>query len=523
MAAKMKYPVGIQDFAEVVERGFSYIDKTSYIRKLLDMGKYYFLSRPRRFGKSLFISTLEKYFEGKRALFMGLDIDTDDMDWTPRPVIKFSFNSIRVTEKNNIDKHLETILSRYEVDFGVNNIVGDYSDRFENILRTAYKKTGEKAVVLVDEYDAPIINTLEYEELNTYYRETLKSIFTILKNADEYIHFAFVTGVSRFSHTSLFSGANNLKDISLLPEFSAICGITEDELKGALQPGVQDFADSLEVSYQEMLAILKKNYDGYHFSEVSPDIYNPFSLLNALQSRRIDNYWFESGTPTSFLKALKRDNFYLPNLECIETTSGGLSGRESFLRNPVTLLYEAGYLTIKDYDDELKAYVLSLPNEEVAVSFSEALLPIYSEYETNECIDSLNNIRRAVIKGEPGKFMQHLQTFLAGNPYGLTELAKRETYFENNIYLVFRALGFMPRSEEQTCRSRMDIMLRTRRFIYIFELKTDGSVEEATDQIEEKGYALPYLDEGKTIIKIAANYSSKTNNIDSWKIQEESL
>lgn len=519
MAAPMKYPTGIQDFAEVINGGYVYVDKTPYIRKLLDMSKYYFLSRPRRFGKSLFISTLEKYFEGRRDLFKGLDIDSDYMDWTPRPVIKISLNTVDVSLENALYKTFDNILNHYEELYGIVTKTEAPAERFMNLIRTASIKSGQKVAVLIDEYDSPLLNTLEDETLNNSYRDTLRAFFSVLKNADEYIHFAIVSGVSRFSHTSLFSGANNLKDISLLPEFSAICGITEDELKSTLMPGVHDFAESMGVSDQEMLALLKKNYDGYHFSEVSPDIYNPFSLLNALQSKRIDNYWFESGTPASFLKALKRDNFYLPNLECIETTSSGLSGRESFLRNPVTLLYEAGYLTIKDYDDELRTYILSLPNEEVSTSFSEALLPIYSSLGNNDCIDSFNRIRRAVIKGEPEKFMQLLKTFLEGNPYGLTELAKREKYFENNIYLVFKALGFMPRAEEQTCSARMDLMLRTRRFIYIFELKTDGSVEEAMEQIEAKRYALPYAGEGKKIIKIAANYSSRTNNIEAWQIK----
>lgn len=519
MSTKMKYPTGIQDFAEVIEGGYTYVDKTKYIRILQDMGKYFFLSRPRRFGKSLFISTLEKYFEGRRDLFRGLDIDTDDVDWTPRPVIKISLNTVDVNLENAIYKTLDSILNHYEEQYGIIPRVEAPAERFMNLIRSACTQTGKKVAVFIDEYDVPLLNTLGDETLNKSYRDTLRPFFSVLKNADEYIYFAFVTGVSRFSHTSLFSGANNLKDISLLPEFSAICGITEGELKETLMPGVHEFAESIGVTDDEMLSRLKKNYDGYHFSEESPDIYNPFSLLNALQSRKIDNYWFESGTSASFLRSLKRDNFYLPDLECIETTRSGLSGRESYLRDPVALLYEAGYLTIKDYDDELMTYTLSLPNEEVSVSFSEALLPIYSGLDRMECRDSFNSMRKAVVKGDPESFMEHLKTFLEGNPYGLTELGKREKYFENNIYLVFKALGFMPRVEEQTCSARMDLMLRTRRFIYIFELKTDGSVEDAMRQIEEKGYARPYADEGRTIIKIAANYSSGTNNIDGWLIQ----
>lgn len=521
MATKMKFPAGIQDFAEIRGKGYVYVDKTRYIRESLDFGKYLFLSRPRRFGKSLFISTLERFFEGRRDLFKGLDVDSDDTDWTPHPVIKFSLNTINPNLENSLDNYLESVFREYETKFSISNCNDDLPRRFEIIIKKAYESAGHGVVILVDEYDSPLLNTLDNEKLNNSSRDTLRSIFAVLKNADAYIHFAFITGVSRFSHTSLFSGANNLFDISLLPKFSAICGITDDELRKTMMPGIQDFAENYGVSPLQMLSLLKENYDGYHFSETSPDIYNPYSLLKALQAQKIDNYWFQSGTPASFLKSLAQENFYLPNLDCVEITMSGLSSIESFMNDPITLLYETGYLTIKDYDDELQIYTLALPNKEVAVSFSEALIPYYSGLDKMESRDGFIQMRKAITKGDPDKFMLHLQTFLEGNPYGLTELAKREKYFENNIFLVFKALGFLPRSEEQTCSARMDIMLRTRRFIYIFELKTDVTPEAAMRQIEDKGYALPYADEGKTIFKIAANYSSKTNNISGWIIRED--
>lgn len=520
MENSQRFPVGIQTFKGIIEGGYVYADKTRFIRQLLRGSKYYFLSRPRRFGKSLFLSTLASYFEGKRDLFKGLDIDTDDMDWTPRPVFKLSFASIDTQNEDALNQLLDNTLSIYEEEYGREERIVAPSQRFYNLIRNACLKSGRKVAVLIDEYDAPLLNSLENESLNNKYRETLKSVFTVLKDADEFIHFAFVTGISRFSHTSLFSGANNLKDISLWDDYAAICGITEEELKLNFQNGIECFAEKKGISYEETLSVLKENYDGYHFSAVSPDIYNPFSLLNALDAKSIGNYWFESGTPGSFLKALKRDNFYLPNLDCIETMASSLSGRESYLKNPIALLYEAGYITIKEYDEETDSYILGLPNKEVATSFSEALMPIYSSLDLMDCRDSFVKMRKSVIKGEPEKFMKHLQTFLSGNPYGNTELAKRETYFKNNIFLVFKALGFMPRVEEETCSSRMDVMLRTRRFIYIFELKTDGDLEKAMRQIDEKGYALPYADEGRKIIKIAANYSSESNNIDSWLIEE---
>ncbi|MDE7350420.1 MAG: ATP-binding protein, partial [Muribaculaceae bacterium] len=407
---------------------------------------------------------------------------------------------------------------RYERKYGKDPDVKGLPQRFENLLENAYEKTGKKVAVLIDEYDAPLLNTLDRPELNERYRQTLKAVFSVLKSYDRYIEFAFVTGVSRFSHTSLFSGANNLTDISFDDEYAGICGITEEELKEHLSDSIKAFALKSKVTDEEAFLLLKESYDGYHFSQESPDIYNPFSLLSALKSKKLNDFWFKSGTPSYLIGILKRDDFFLPDLDCIETVESGLSVKESFLHNPVALLFETGYLTIKSYDEEKRLYTLGLPNMEVAESFSRALIPIYSGYTDVECDRLLVKMRSAVIDGDAERFMEVLQTFLEGNPYGNTEMAKRESYFKNNIYIIFRALGFQPRAEEQTCSARMDVMLRTRRFIYIFELKTDGNVGKAMDQIEDKGYAGPYRHSDKTVIKIAANYSTQRNNIDSWEI-----
>ena len=518
MAATLKYPIGIQTFSTIIEEGYIYIDKTQYIKMLKDTGKFYFLSRPRRFGKSLFVSTLESYFEARSELFKDLAIYEDVSVRTPCPVLKFSFNTLDAKSEHSLDAFLDIAFSRYEKKYGKDPDVGELPQRFENLLENAYEKTGQKVAVLIDEYDAPLINTLERSELNERYRQTLKAVFSVLKSYDRYIEFAFITGVSRFSHTSLFSGANNLKDISFEDKFSGICGITEEELKEHFKESISVFAQKAKVSDEEAFGILKESYDGYHFSQESPDIYNPFSLLSALDSRRINDFWFRSGTPSYLIGILKRGEFFLPDLDCTETMESELSVKESYLHNPVALLFETGYLTIKSYNEDKGLYILGLPNMEVAESFSKALIPIYSGYSDYECDRLLVKMRSAVVDGEAEKFMVLLQTFLEGNPYGNTEMSKRESYFKNNIYIIFRALGFLPRAEEQTCRARMDVMLRTRRFIYIFELKTDGSVGKAMDQIEEKGYALPYRHSDKTIIRISANYSTERNNIDSWEI-----
>ncbi|MDE5585420.1 MAG: ATP-binding protein [Muribaculaceae bacterium] len=518
MEKTLKYPIGIQTFSEIIEDGYVYIDKTRYIKKLKDSGKFYFLSRPRRFGKSLLLSTMQAYFEGKRGLFKGLYIYDEESDWTSYPVLMFSFNTLEASSMDSLSIFLNTAFSRYERIYGKDPDAVALPQRFENLLENAYEKTGRKVAVLIDEYDAPLLNTLDRPELNERYRQTLKAVFSVLKSYDRYIEFAFVTGVSRFSHTSLFSGANNLTDISLEDDYAGMCGITEDELKEYLPDAISEFANKQKTSEEEAFLMLKESYDGYHFSQESPDVYNPFSLLSALRSKRVDDFWFKSGTPSYLIGVMKRDNFFLPDLDCIETLSSGLSVKESYLSNPVALLFETGYLTIKSFDDEMNLYTLGLPNKEVAESFSKALLPIYSGYMDRECEDLLVKMRRSVVEGDADRFMELLQTFLEGNPYGNTEMAKRESYFKNNIYIVFRALGFLPRAEEQTCSARMDVMLRTRRFIYIFELKTDGNVSKAMDQIEDKGYADPYLHSDKTVIRIAANYSTQRNNIDSWEI-----
>ncbi|MDE5793908.1 MAG: ATP-binding protein [Muribaculaceae bacterium] len=518
MEKPLKYPIGIQTFSEIIEDGYVYIDKTRYIKKLMDSGKFYFLSRPRRFGKSLLLSTIEAYFEGKRDLFKGLYIYEEESDWTPYPVLMFSFNTLEASSMDSLNIFLNAVFSRYERIYGKDPDAVALPQRFENLLLNAYEQTGKKVVVLIDEYDAPLLDTLERPELNERYRQVLKPIFSVLKSFDRYIEFAFVTGVSRFSHTSLFSGANNLKDITLDDKFAGICGITEEELKEYLPDSIREFAKKQKVSEEEAFLMLKESYDGYHFSEDSPDIYNPYSLLNALDSRKINDFWFRSGTPSYLIGVMKRDDFFLPDLDCIEAMASGLSVKESYMNNPVALLFETGYLTIKSFDDEINLYTLGLPNKEVAESFSKALMPIYSGYRDMECEDLLVKMRRAVVEGKADMFMELLQTFLEGNPYGNTEMAKRESYFKNNIYIIFRALGFLPRAEEQTCSARMDVMLRTRRFIYIFELKTDGNVSNAMDQIEVKGYARPYAHSDKTVIRIAANYSTERNNIDGWEI-----
>lgn len=515
------YPVGIQSFERIRTEGFVYVDKTGYIRRLLKKPVHYFLSRPRRFGKSLFLSTLEAYFNGRRDLFKGLSLDSDEVDWTPRPVIKMSLGKVDSSSVDNLRQAIGNTFSEYESEYGKDPDISALPQRLENIIRRAYGRNSRKVAVLIDEYDAPLLSTIDNPELNSQFRIILKSIFSVVKDMGDYVHFEFVTGVSRFSHTSLFSGANNLRDITFNDEYAAICGITEDELRSALMPGIERYARRNGISEEEALLKFKNNYDGYHFTPLCPDIYNPYSLLNALEDSSLRDYWFESGTPEFLLRSIREDDFFLPDLECIEVPSKSLGAIESYVGNPVALMFETGYLTIKSYDTELDAFTLGLPNEEVAVAFSQALLPVYSGEKRLALDSDILKMRNAVIQGNPRLFMDLLQTFLSGNPYGNTELKLRETYFKNNLYLILKALGFKPYAELQTCRGRMDLMLETRRYIYIFEMKVDHSSQEALAQIEEKDYALQWRHSGKTVIKLGANYNPSTNNIELSELRKK--
>lgn len=507
------YPVGVQSFEAIRTQRMVYVDKTGYIRKLVSKTSFNFLSRPRRFGKSLFIDTLEYYFMGRRDLFKGLEIDTDDVDWVPRPVFRMSFSKLDPKSEDDLWQAINFILSSYEEEYGTRQGVTSLAQRFEFLIRAAYEQTGRQVAVLIDEYDNPLLSTLKNPELNASFRATLKSLFSVVKDLNKYVYFEFVTGISRFSHTSLFSGANNLTDITLIDEYSGICGITEEEFRNYLMPGVERYAEKENISVVDAFEVFKRNYDGYHFSDLSPDIYNPFSLLSALQFSKISDYWFGTGTPKYLLDTISEDDFFLPDLECTEVSVDSLGAIESYVGNPVALMFESGYLTIKSYDKDLDAYTLGFPNEEVAKAFSKALLPIYSGLKRTAVDSDILKMRSAIIKGVPRLFMDRLKTFLSGNPYGNTELKDRETYFKNNIYLVLKALGFRPYAELQTCSARMDLMLETRSLIYIFELKVNKDPLFALEQIEEREYSAPWRHSGKTIIKIGASYDAKSNNI----------
>ena len=513
-----KYPIGIQSFASLREGGYAYVDKTEVIYRLITTGKYYFLSRPRRFGKSLLLSTIKELFEGRRELFEGLYICSTDFDWQPRPVVHLDFASTDVSGIEGLKIHLDFQLTRYEMTFGISHEGLDYSSRFYNILKTACEKTGRRVVVLIDEYDKMLVNNLHNPTLHEEIKAVLRPVYANLKSADDYIHFGMLTGVSRFSKLSVFSDLNNLQDITLDESFATICGITEEEIRANFASGVEIFAASEKIDSERVMQILKENYDGYHFSKQCPDIYNPFSLLHALKEQAVRPYWFASGTPTFLVRMIQNSGIDLRNIFTTYATEVELSSGEAMGTNLKAVLFQTGYLTIKSYDSELEVYQLTIPNREVERGIFDSLLPCYAGREKELANDTMLRLKMAVRDGDAEQLMHLLQSFLADIPYDLTR-KKPEIYFENNLYIIFRLLGFYVATEYRTSQGRIDIVMHSPRFTYIMELKLNGTPQEALEQIDERNYAAPFASDARQIIKIGVNFSSATRNIDNWLIE----
>lgn len=511
------YPVGVETFDEIIERGYIYVDKTEIIYQLIQSGKFFFLSRPRRFGKSLMLSTMEAYFEGRRELFNGLWLGkAQGVDWTPRPVLRLNFVNTAANIdglRSTMEQHLRGWEKRYELTS--DNL--DYSNRFKNVVEAAYRVTGQKVAILVDEYDKVFVNTMGEAELHEEMKKFLKPVFAVLKGADRYIQFAILTGVSRFSKLSIFSDINNLRDITLDERFCSICGITEAELSTGLREGVLEFADAHHIGFDSAMQMLKDNYDGYHFSEKCPDIYNPYSLICALDEKKILHKWFESGTPTFLLEKVRDTDEDIRKIFAPEVSANILSNTSISDTSLMSMLYQTGYLTIKSYDSEEDSFQLGIPNREVEFGMYSGLLPLYTGKDEVANDNLLLKLRRSLRANDIDRFLETLKSYLAGIPYGLSN-GRPEIYYENNLYIIFRMLGFEAQVEEQTSQGRIDVTLRTATHIYILELKLDGSAHEALRQIEERNYALPFECDGRSIVRVGINFSSQTRTIHSWAV-----
>ena len=511
----MKYPIGIQDFEDLRRNGYAYVDKTHFVYKLADEGKYYFLSRPRRFGKSLFLSTLEAYFQGKKELFEGLDIYNLETEWKKYPIFHIDLNTANFREKDSLYHVLNDYLTTWEDKYGIRESEVTLPLRFKGVIARAAEKEGRNVVILVDEYDKPILQTLRAPELQTEHRELLKAFYSVLKTQDRYIKFAFLTGVTKFGKVSVFSDLNNLMDLSMDHRYISICGITEKELLDNFKEGISELAEAYGDTEEATITKLKERYDGYHFEEHTIGIYNPFSVLNTLSKLRYKDYWFETGTPTFLVDLLKMHNYHLADMTKERVSSDVINSVDTLSTNPIPVIYQSGYLTIKGYDERFKTYLLGFPNKEVEEGFLNFLLPLYTS-AGSESPFMVNEFVKDVEAGNTEQFMNRLTAFFASNNYQVAGDA--ELYFQNALYLIFKIMGFYTQVELPTSDGRIDVVIQTTDFIYIIECKMDGSAEEALQQIEEKNYASPFAMDKRTIIKLGINFSSKTRGVESWKL-----
>lgn len=516
------YPIGQQDFRTLRELGCIYVDKTQFIAKILrDKNQYYFLARPRRFGKSLFLSTLRYFFEGKRSLFKHLYIDSIDWDWGEYPVLQLDLNTDRYTEKGKLQVVLNTLLDEWESKYSVEKKYDNLAQRFRNIIKVAHEKTGRKVVILVDEYDKPLVGNLNAGDNFEHYRDQLASLYSNFKSSAEHIQLVFLTGVSRFSKLSVFSDLNNLKDITFSNEYADICGIAEKELAGYFHSGIKKLADKEKIGYEEACKLLKRNYDGYKFAEEGSDIYNPWSVLNAMAESKIGNYWNETGMPTLIAESLKRVGADIKKTVDSYCKEDELKGLDLQSPNPTALLYQTGYLTIKDYNKRLKQYRLGIPNREVKYGFLNILLPYYVKCKSGTPNDAVKGIVTNFILGDPGEAMISMQAYFAGIDYKMR--MDNENNFHNALYILLDLIGLDVDTEVHTSDGSIDIKVDTEDYIYLIELKYDKSAGYALRQINEKLYARPFHADGRKIFKIGVSFSSKTRCIEGWKIEEEDV
>ena len=514
-------PIGIQTFEELRTKNYIYVDKTAFVDSLVRSGKPYFLSRPRRFGKSLFLSTLRSYFEGRKDLFEGLAISKTETEWKEYPVFYFDFNIGDFTTEENFRASLGLKLDSYEKIYGVRNPnAKSPADRFSDLLKSAHEKTGLQAVVLVDEYDKPLLQNVDNKETEDKIRSVLKGFYGNFKGEDQYLQFVFITGVTRFDKVSIFSDLNNLNDISLSEKYSAICGISQTELESNFEPEIEAMAEKNSCSKEECIAELKKNYDGYHFSkEIQSDIYNPFSLLKAFSDLRFGSYWFSTGTPTFLTKMMLDMSFDYKSLEeGIDVDSRSLEEYRLNATEPVPLLYQTGYLTIKNYETDFDSYTIALPNEEVKFGMYKRLLPLYAGYPNDDKKIEIVNFLKELRAGKVQEFMERINNIFAAAPKQ-TNQKQYELNCQAFVWLIFKLMGEFVLCEVQNGKGRSDAVVWQKDAIYIFEFKMDGSAKEAMEQINSQNYPIAYQNDGRRIVKVGVNYSSAEKQLTEWVIE----
>lgn len=512
------YPIGIQNFESLRKDGYFYVDKTALIYQLIKSGRYYFLSRPRRFGKSLLVSTLQAYFEGKKELFEGLAMEKLEKEWVKRPVLHFDLNAKLFDTPEALIRLIDRQLLVYEAIYGSLDSDTSIDDRLITLIRNAAEQTGHRVAILVDEYDKPLLQTIGNKKLQDTYRDILKAFYGVLKTMDGFIKFAMLTGVTKFGKVSVFSDLNNLNDISMWEPYIALCGIDEKELHRDFADEINTLAEVQHTTYDKIAAELKVCYDGYHFVENTPGIYNPFSLLNTFAKRKFGNYWFETGTPSYLVELLKRHHYDLYRMSHEETNADVLNSIDSESTNPIPVIYQSGYLTIKGYDPRFSMYRLGFPNREVEEGFILYLLPFYANINKVESPFQIQKFVREVENGDIDAFFRRLSSFFADTPY---ELARDlELHYQNVLFIVFKLIGFYVKAEYHTSEGRIDLVLQTDKYTYVMEFKLDGTAEEALAQINSKQYTRPFeSDTTRKLFKIGVNFSQKTRNIEKWLIE----
>ena len=510
-------PIGVQDFNKVRTEGYMYVDKTALLYRLVKTGSYYFLSRPRRFGKSLLVSTLEAYFQGRKELFKGLAIEGLEKEWAVHPVFHLDLNTQKYDAPEKLDQVLNRALTRWEELYGASEAEATLSLRFEGVIRRACEQTGQGVVILVDEYDKPMLQAIGHEELQEDYRSTLKAFYGALKSMDRYIRLGLLTGVTKFSKVSVFSDLNNLEDISMSRDYYALCGITEEELHADFGEYARVLSAEQGIGEDKAYALLKEYYDGYHFAANVPGVYNPFSLLNAFKSREFGNYWFETGTPTYLVELLKRSHYDLRKLSQERTNKAVLDNIDAASSHPVPLLYQSGYLTIKGYEARFGIYTLDFPNKEVEEGLLKFLIPYYTPINEVESPFQVEQFVKEVEAGDVDGFFRRLQSFLADTPYELAR--EQELHYQNVLFIVFKLVGLYVQAEYHTSQGRVDLLLQTPDYVYVMEFKLEGTAEEALRQIEEKGYARPFASDTRRVFRIGVNFSRETRNIERWLVE----
>ena len=515
----MLYPIGIQNFEKIRKEGYVYVDKTALIHRLATTGTYYFLSRPRRFGKSLLVSTIEAYFKGKKELFKGLALEQLEKDWAQYPVLHLDLNGSKYMYPEDLVVLLSQHLDNWEKEYCITVRYNDLEARFRDVIVAAYEKTGKQVVILIDEYDKPIVNNLDKKELADYYRAALQGFYGVIKSMGEQTKFCLLTGVSKIGKLSVFSTLNNLTDISMEPEYSDICGISENDLHKYFEDSVAELADANRLSINECYKKLKDMYDGYHFSEDSEGMYNPFSLLNTLRSRKFKEYWFETGTPTLLVNVMKQTSFDVTTLsDNVVVPAAKLNGMQDIVNKPVSLFFQTGYLTIKEYDSEYNEYRLGFPNDEVKNGFLNFIYSYYVPVNPADDSTTTSQLAKALKAGDPYTFMRTLEALFANTTYQIQ--GDSEKNFQYAMYIIMELLGEYVQAERSTSNGRIDLLLQTRDFIYIVELNIDNTADAALQQIEERGYAKPFVNDPRKIFKIGVSFSTADRHIEDWKVVE---